>query len=218
MYIQRRAGSLFGTPTAGEKQWLWQQRQQERQRMLLSKHFLLNHGDPQSKLDGLRWPSGFIQLPAPTKNFKPGCITMHVNARGVVFRSYLLMSHEDGNLVWGPFWRNLTSKKERKYGYINHAYRCDKLELRPIILIFFFNKVQNILTSLTWKVLIAMLFDILVLLMFADEEKREEQCSSWKGDSCRNRQCNGRAVEGCQCKCQQSSQKPDTRMYRNTRR
>lgn len=154
---------------------------------LPSKQFLLNHGDPWSRLDGLSWPSGFIQLRAATTNFKSGCITMHVNEHEMVFRSWILMTHEDENLVWGPFWRNQTSKKECKYGYISHAYRCEKLGLGPIILTMgFFNKVQNILASLTWKVLVAMLFDILVLLMFANRGKREEQWSSQKWDSCRN--------------------------------
>jgi len=70
---------------------------------LHSKHLLLNHGDPQSRFDGLCWPSGFIQLPAATKNFKSGCITMHVNTHGMVFRSCIPVSREDGNLVWGLF-------------------------------------------------------------------------------------------------------------------
>lgn len=33
LYVQRCAGLLFGTPAAGEKQQLWQQQRQERQRM-----------------------------------------------------------------------------------------------------------------------------------------------------------------------------------------
>lgn len=120
---------------AAEQQWLWQQRWQKKQRMQQapSKQFWLNHGDPQNRLHGLCWPSGFI--PAPTNNFKSGCKTMHVHACGMVFRSCVLMSHEDGVLVCGPFWRNQTSNTEQKYGYISHAHSCDKLGHGPKMLI-----------------------------------------------------------------------------------
>lgn len=75
-----------------------------------SEQLLLNHGDPQSRCDNLCWLSGFIQLPAATKNFKSGCITLHVNAYGMVFRSCVL-SCEDRNLGFRDYFEEIRLQK-----------------------------------------------------------------------------------------------------------
>lgn len=164
-----------------------------------SKQFLLNHEDPQSQTDGLCWPSGFIQLPAATKNFKSGCVTMHVNVHEAVFRSCILTFHEDGNLVWDHFEGIRPQKDSININTL--SMHTDVINRALVQIMFLLIKYKIHLTSLTWKVLVSMLFAILFLHIC--KEKWEKQWSNQQWD--RNRQCNGQAIDSCQCKHQQSS-------------
>lgn len=174
---------------------------------LLSKQLLLNHEDPLSRFDDLCWLSGFIQLPAATKNFKSGWITLHINAHGMVFGSFVL-SCEDGNLGFRDHFEEIRLQKN----CINMATLAVHIAViswpwsnNPDHVLVFFRNTKYI-CIIVLKGSGAYLDCLLVLLMFANKEKWGEQQSDQKWDSCRNRKCNGWAVESCQCKCQQRGQ------------
>lgn len=103
---------------------------------LPSKQFLLNHVDPQSRLDGLCWPASFVQLPDTTENFKSGCITMHGNAHGVFFRRCILMSVKMES--WNHFEEIRPQKKYCKYGHTSQWQTGPCSNNSDCGLIFFF--------------------------------------------------------------------------------